>query len=51
MATLPIAQEMIAAGPATPSAFCAPNSQPDPMIDPSEAQISPTKPISRRKPG
>src|SRR3954447_7066319 len=45
--TPPISQEMMAAGPAAIRPFCAPNSQPDPMIDPIEAQVSPTRPISR----
>jgi hypothetical protein len=39
---------MIAAGPATSEAPSAPNSQPDPMIDPTEVNIRPTNPISRR---
>ena len=47
----PIAQEMTAAGPAVDSAPCAPNSQPDPMIDPPDAQSSPMNPISRRRAG
>ena len=34
-------QEMIDAGPATSAAFSAPSSQPDPMIEPSETNISP----------
>ena len=44
------AQEMTAAGPAEASAPCAPNSQPEPMIEPPDAQSSPMKPISRRRP-
>jgi hypothetical protein len=44
-------QEMIAAGPAVASAPCAPNSQPEPMIEPPEAHSRPMKPISRRRPG
>ena len=51
MASAPIPQEMIAAGPAAMSAFWAPNSQPEPMIEPPEAQSRPMKPISRRRPG
>src|SRR5438270_9293832 len=47
----PIAHEMIAAGPAVASAPWAPNNQPEPMIDPSEAQIRPTNPISLLSPG
>ena len=43
--------EMIAAGPAVASAPWAPKSQPEPMIDPPEAQSRPMKPISRRRPG
>ena len=43
--------EMIAAGPAAMSASCAPNSQPEPMMEPAEAQSRPMKPISRRRPG
>ncbi len=46
-----MAQEMIAAGPAAPKAPWAPNNQPDPMIEPSDAQMSPMKPISRLSPG
>jgi hypothetical protein len=42
--------EMIAAGPAAASAPYAPKSQPEPMIDPPEAQSRPMKPISRRSP-
>ena len=51
MASAPIPQEMIAAGPAAMSAFWAPKSQPEPIIEPPEAQSSPMKPISRRRPG
>ena len=40
--TPPIAQEMIAAGPAAVDAFSAPNSQPEPMIEPTPANSSPT---------
>src|SRR2546430_999764 len=42
--------EMIAAGPAAMRAVWAPNSQPEPMIEPAEAQSRPMKPISRRRP-
>ncbi|SFF28586.1 hypothetical protein SAMN02787118_105131 [Streptomyces mirabilis] len=51
IATPPIPQEMIAAGPAAARAPWAPNSQPEPMIDPSEAQISPMNPTSHLRPG
>jgi hypothetical protein len=37
-----------AAGPATFDAANAPNSQPDPMIEPTEVNSSPTLPTSRR---
>ena len=50
IATAPMPQEMIAAGPAVASAPCAPNSQPEPMIEPPDAHSSPMKPISRRNP-
>jgi hypothetical protein len=50
MATAPMVQEMIAAGPAVATAPCAPNSQPEPMIEPPDAQSSPMNPISRRRP-
>ncbi|GAB1334368.1 hypothetical protein ACE1SV_09580 [Streptomyces sp. E-15] len=50
MATAPITQEMTAAGPATTTAFSAPYSQPEPMIEPTEAHISPISPTSRRRP-
>src|SRR6476661_3663788 len=45
--TPPITHEMIAAGPATISAFWAPKSHPEPMIDPIDAQVRPTSPTSR----
>ncbi len=48
MATAPMHHEMTAAGPATITAFLAPKSQPEPMIDPTEAQSSPISPTSRR---
>jgi hypothetical protein len=44
----PISHEMIAAGPASEEAKSAANSQPAPMIDPNEANTSPTRPMSRR---
>src|SRR3954464_15679165 len=43
----PTTHEIIAAGPAAISPFCAPNSQPEPMIEPTEAHIRPISPISR----
>src|SRR3954454_13642288 len=43
----PTTHEIIAAGPAAISPFCAPNSQPEPMIEPTEAHIRPIRPISR----
>ncbi len=56
IATPPIPHEMIAAGPAAISAFWAPKSQPDPMMEPIEAHSRPMRPISRlrdvlRRPG
>src|SRR5689334_17902007 len=39
--------EMIAAGPAVIRAFGAPNSQPEAMIDPTDAHSRPISPISR----
>src|SRR5690349_4603307 len=51
MAAPPRIHEMIAAGPATSDAPSAPNSQPEPMIDPTEVNNSPTKPMSRRSRG
>src|SRR3954462_3942827 len=47
MATPPMTHEMMAAGPAVTRAFCAPKSQPEPMIDPTDAQSRPIRPISR----
>ena len=44
----PITHEMIAAGPASVAAVSAPNSQPEPMIEPTLAKSSPTTPMSRR---
>ena len=47
MQTPPMTQEMIAAGPAAIRPSWAPNSQPEPMIEPIEAHIRPIRPISR----
>ena len=46
--TAPMAQEKMAAGPAMADAFSAPNSQPEPMIEPTPANRRPTTPMSRR---
>ena len=43
----PTIHEIIAAGPAAISPSCAPNSQPDPMIEPTDAHIKPIRPTSR----
>ena len=43
-------QAMIAEGPAIDAAVRAPNSHPDPMIEPSEAQSRPRKPTPRSIP-
>ena len=43
----PITQEINTAGPALNRPFCAPNSQPDPMIEPIDAQSRPIRPMSR----
>ena len=43
----PTTQEMIAAGPAAIRPSCAPNSQPEPMIEPTDAHIRPIRPTSR----
>jgi hypothetical protein len=43
-------QAMIAEGPAMPPATSAPNSQPEPMIEPSELHSSPRKPTPRSRP-
>src|ERR1700754_1028714 len=51
IAAPPRIHEMIAAGPAISDAPSAPNNQPEPMIDPTDVNISPTKPISRRSRG
>src|SRR5689334_1323024 len=45
--TPPMIQEMMAAGPAASRPFWAPNNQPDPMMEPTEAQIRPIFPTSR----
>src|SRR5436190_2828707 len=44
----PIPHEMRAAGPAKVEAVSAPNSHPDPMMDPTDVKRSPTNPTSRR---
>jgi len=44
-ATAPMIQEISAAGPATTTAFWAPYSQPDPMMEPTEAHIRPINPL------
>ena len=44
-------QDRMAAGPAAWVALSALNSQPEPMIDPSETNISPQKPTVRCNPG
>ncbi len=41
---------MIADGPAIAAAASAPNSQPDPMIEPSDAHSRPRKPTPRSMP-
>jgi hypothetical protein len=46
MATAPMPQETIAAGPAVASAPWAPKSHPEPMIEPPEAHSRPMNPIS-----
>lgn len=40
-------QEMTAAGPAAVTALLAPKSQPEPMIEPTEAHMRPTRPTWR----
>ncbi len=47
MAMPPITHEMSTAGPATSRASCGANSQPEPMIEPIEAQVRPIRPTSR----
>src|SRR6202012_4019019 len=49
-ATPPMTQAMIAAGPAACAAYNAPNSQPEPMMELSDAQTGPMNPISRLRP-
>ena len=46
----PSTQDTIEAGPASFEAVSAPNSQPEPMIDPTPANSRPTRPTSRRIP-
>src|ERR1700689_3135905 len=43
-------QAMIAAGPAACAAYSAPKSQPEPMMELSDAQTAPMNPISRLRP-
>src|SRR6476659_4396974 len=47
-ATAPITQAQIAPGPARPAARQAPNSQPEPMIEPRPVSIRANGPTSRR---
>jgi len=47
----PMTHEISAAGPAIVDALSAPKSQPDPMIEPTDVNSSPTTPISRRSRG
>ena len=49
-ATDPMSQAMMAAGPPRVAQASAPNSHPDPMIDPSEVSSSPRKPTLRVRP-
>src|SRR5438874_13299631 len=44
----PSTQESSAAGPAMREALSAPNNQPEPMIEPTDVNRSPTIPTSRR---
>ena len=46
----PMAQERIAAGPASCEASSAPKSQPEPMIEPTPANSSPVRPMWRFSP-
>src|SRR5580700_6974647 len=46
----PMHQARRAPVPVEYEAFHAPNSQPDPMIEVTDAQVAPTRPISRRRP-
>ncbi len=50
MAAAPMTQETTAAGPAATTAFWAPYSQPEPMMEPTDAHMSPISPTSRRRP-
>ena len=43
----PMTHERIAAGPASCEASSAPNSQPEPMIEPTPAKRSPVRPMCR----
>jgi hypothetical protein len=45
-----MSQDRIAAGPAATTAFSAPYNQPEPMMEPTEAHMSPISPTSRRRP-
>ncbi len=49
-ATPAMTQPSSAAVPAAAAASQAPNSQPEPMMEVSEAQVAPISPISRRRP-
>ncbi len=49
-ATPPMTQPISAWGPAACTAKKAPKSQPDPMIDVSDAHVAPISPISRLRP-
>src|ERR1700722_3498461 len=49
-ATPAMTQPSSAAVPAAAAASQAPNSQPEPMMDVSEAQVAPISPISRLRP-
>src|SRR5581483_10516557 len=51
MITPASSQDTSEAPPADVAAVNAPSSQPDPMIDPNETNISAIKPTSRRNPG
>ena len=50
IATPAMTQPSSAAVPAAAAASQAPNSQPEPMIDVSDAQVAPISPISRLRP-
>src|ERR1700733_1776863 len=49
-ATPPMTQPSRAIGPAACEAAAAPNSQPEPMMEVSDAQVAPINPISRLRP-